>query len=310
MEIQQLRHLIAAVEHRNLLKAADKSFISQSGLSRSLKSLEQRLGVPLLLRGPKGVEPTIYGLTVLRRAKVILNEVDRSIAEVRAIEHGRIGETTFGITQNYANYLMPDLLAGLHGERPGLRVTVHTDGFLELVKMVKSEEIDFAFGLIGRIHHSDGLVIERLMANRSRVVAGAHHPLVGKADIAVEDLLGSQWAMLSSESVQRGFGLFFEARGMAVPGQMLRSNSIALIRHVVAETDALTILPQEVVQPEIDAGTLVALDCETPVEKSQIGLIFRDGGMITPQAQVVVDHIRKAVAARSAEQLPTEEAAS
>ena len=45
MEIQQLRHLLAAVETGNLLKAADKSCISQSGLSRSIKSLEQRPGI-------------------------------------------------------------------------------------------------------------------------------------------------------------------------------------------------------------------------------------------------------------------------
>lgn len=309
MEIQQLRHLIAAVEHRNLLKAADKSYISQSGLSRSLKSLEHRLGVPLLTRGPKGVEPTVYGLTVIRRAKVILNEVARSLEEVRAIEHGRIGETTFGITQNYANYLMPELLASLHAERPGLHVTVVADGFLELVKKVKAEEIDFAFGLIGRIHHSDGLTIEPLMENRSRVVAGSHHPLAGKRDISITDLAGAQWAMLSSESVQRGFGLFFETRGLPVAPQMLKSNSIALIRHVVCESDALTILPQEVVQPEIDAGALVALDCETPVERTRIGLIFRDGGLITPQAEVVVKRIRAVLAERAPDDELLEEAA-
>ena len=301
MEIQQLRHLIAAVENRNLLKAADKAYISQSGLSRSLKSLEHRLGVPLLIRGPKGVEPTVYGLSVIRRAKVILNEVARSMEEVRAIEQGRIGETNFGITQNYANYLMPDLLATLHAERPGLHVTVVTDGFLELVRKVKAEDIDFAFGLIGRIHHSDGIIIEPLMENRSRVVAGSRHPLAGKRDISIEDLADAQWAMLSSESVQRGFGLFFETHGLVVPPQMLKSNSIALIRHVVAGSDALTILPQEVVQPEIDSGSLVALDCATPVERTRIGLIFRDGGLITPQAEVVVDRIRAAVAARAAE---------
>ena len=300
MEIQQLRHLIAAVEHRNLLKAADKANISQSGLSRSIKSLEDRLGVPLLHRGPKGVELTEYGLAVLRRAKVILNEVARSVEEVRALAHGRIGETTFGVTQNYANYLMPELLAALHAERPDLRVTVVADGFLELVKKVKTEELDFAFGLIGRIHHSDGLVIEPLMENRSSVVARAGHPLAGRGEISASDLASAAWAMLSSESVQRGFGLFFEARGRAVPVQMLKCNSIAMLRHVVVETDALTILPREVVQPEIDAGTLVALDCDTPVERTRIGLIFRDGGLITPQAEVVVDRIRAVIAARAA----------
>ena len=179
-------------------------------------------------------------------------------------------------------------------------MTVLCDGFLELVKKVKTEEIDFAFGLIGRIHHSDGIVIEPLTENRSRVVAGAHHPLAGQRDISIDDLAGAQWAMLASESVQRGFGLFFETRGLAVPPQMLKSNSIAMIRHIVAESDALTILPQEVVQPEIDSGTLVALDCETPVERTRIGLIFRDGGLITPQAEVVVDRIRTAVAVRAA----------
>jgi DNA-binding transcriptional LysR family regulator len=300
MEIQQLRHLIAAVENRNLLKAADKAYISQSGMSRSLKSLEHRLGVPLLTRGPKGVEPTIYGLTVIRRAKVILNEVARSMEEVRAIESGRIGDTNFGITQNYANYLMPELLAVLHAERPGLHVTIVADGFLELVKKVKTEEIDFAFGLIGRIHHSDGIVIEPLMDNRSRVVARAGHPLAGERDISIEDLADAQWAMLSSESVQRGFGLFFETHGLPVAPQVLKSNSIALIRHVVAGSDALTILPQEVVKPEIDANRLVALDCATPVERTRIGLIFREGGLITPQAEVVVDRIRSAVAERAA----------
>ena len=299
MEIQQLRHLIAAVENRNLLKAADTAYISQSGLSRSLKSLEHRLGVQLLVRGPKGVEPTVYGLALIRRAKVILNEVARSMEEVRAIENGRIGDTTFGMTQNYANYLMPSLLADLHREKPGLRVTVISDGFLELIQKVKTEEIDFAFGLIGRIHHSDGIVIEPLMENRSRVIVGSHHPLAHKDHVSVDDLAAAQWAMLSSESVQRGFGLFFETRGMAVPPQMLKCNSIALIRHVVEASDAMTILPQDVVRPEIDSGLLVPLNCETPVGRTRIGLIFRNGGMITPQAEVVVDRIRQVVALRA-----------
>jgi DNA-binding transcriptional LysR family regulator len=80
---------------------------------------------------------------------------------------------------------------------------------------------------------------------------------------------------------------------------MLKCNSIALIRHVVEASDALTILPQDVVQPEIDAGLLVPLNCETPVGRTRIGLIFRDGGMITPQAEVVVQRIRNVVAQRA-----------
>ena len=296
MEIQQLRHLIAAVENRSLIKADNTTRISQSGISRSLKSLEDRLGVQLLRRGTKGIEPTVYGSIVIRRGKVILNELARCIEEVRAIEQGWIGEATIGITQNYANYLMPELLCALHRERPDLQISVVCDGFLELVKKVKTEEIDFAFGLIGSIHSSDGIIIEPLTKNRSRVIVGSHHPFATKATVTIDDLAAADWAMLGSESVQRGFNLFFSTRGRAVPPQMLKSNSISLIRLFVEASNVLTILPQEVVQPEIDSGLLVALRCETPVERTRIGFIFRDGGLISPQASIMIERIRAAEA--------------
>lgn len=292
MEIQQLRHLLAAVESRNLLKAADKAYISQSGLSRSIKSLENRLGVPLLIRGPKGVEPTVYGVSVLRRAKVILNEVNKAVQEVRAIEQARIGEVTFGITQNYASYLVPELLAALRRDRPNLKITVVADGFLELLELVKTEAIDFAFGLIGQIHHSDGIIIEPLRAHLSRVIVGHTHPLAKSGIASNAELESSDWAMLSSEGVQRGFGLFFESRGLNVPAQVFRSNSIALIRRLVIDTNVLTILPEQAVKDDIEAGLLVPLVCETPVAQTRVGLFFREGGMLTPQAALVIERFR------------------
>ena len=294
MEIQQLRHLMAAVEHRNLLKAADKTFISQSGLSRSIKSLEQRLGVPLLIRGPKGVEPTVYGHSVLRRAKVILNEVAKSIQEVRAIEQARVGEVTFGITPNYATYLVPQLLAELHRDRPGLRVTVITDGFVELIERVKSESIDFAFGLIGQVRRSDGIVIKAIRGHRARVMASSSHRLAQQGTCTSADLAAAEWAMLNGEGVQRSFGLFFETRGLPVPAQVLRSNSISLVRQMVKDSNVLSILPEEVVHADIEAGEIVALECETPVEQTRVGLFFREGGLLTPQAELVIDRFRRA----------------
>lgn len=293
MEIQQLKHLLAAVESGNLLKAADKSCISQSGLSRSIKSLETRLGVPLLVRGPKGVEPTIYGLSVMRRAQVILNEVAKSVDEVHAIEQGRIGEVKFGITQNYGHYLVPGLMAQIRRERPGLRFTVVADGFIELLDMVRAEELDFAFGLIGEIRRNEGIIIEPISAHRSQVFCGRSNPLAERGTATLDDLHRAQWAMLRSEGVQRSFGIFFESRGMSVPPQMLKTNNIDLIHHLLEETEMLTVLPAEVVQRSVDEGVIVPLQCETPVAQTNIGLFFREGGLMTPQAQLVIDRFRK-----------------
>jgi len=294
MEIQQLRHLLTAVETGNLLKAADKSCISQSGLSRSIKSLETRLGVQLLIRSPKGVEPTVYGLSVLRRARVILNEVSKSLDEVTAIQQARVGEVNVGITQNYAGYLVPELIAGIRRERPGIRFNVIADGFVELLEMVRTETIDFAFGLIGQIHRNDGIVIEPLRAHRSRVFCGRNHPLADAGSATLDDLHKASWAMLNSEGVQRGFGLFFETRGLSLPPQVIKTNNIDLIRHMIDESDLLTVLPAEVVDHEVKAGRIVPLECETPVAQTRIGLFYRDGGLLTPQAELVIEKFRDA----------------
>jgi DNA-binding transcriptional LysR family regulator len=294
MEIQQLKHLVAAVEAGNLLKAADDCCLSQSGLSRSIKSLETTLGVPLLIRGPKGVEPTVYGLSVIRRARMILNEVAKTRDEVKAIAQARIGEVKLGITQNYASYLVPELIAGLRRERPGLRFTIVTDGFVELLALLKTETIDFAFGLIGQIHRNDGIVIEPLRAHRSRVFCGRNHPLAGRGSATLEELHHAQWVMLNSEGVQRGFGTFFESRGMSVPGQVIRTNNVDLLRHLLDDSDLLTVLPIEVVEHEVAAGRIVPLECETPVAQTKVGLFYREGGLLTPQAQLVIDRFRHA----------------
>lgn len=294
METQQLRHLLAAVETGNLLKAAEKSFISQSGLSRSIKRLEETLGVPLLIRGPKGVEPTVYGVSVLRRARLILNEINNCQGEVRAIEEARVGEVKLGITQNYGDYLVPELIASIRRERPGMRFTIVADGFIELLELVRTETIDFAFGLIGQIRRDDGIVIEPLRAHKSQVFCGRNHPLANSGTATLENLHDAHWVMLNSEGVQRGFGLFFETRGLSVPPQVVRTNNVDLIRHLIDDSDLLTVLPAEVVAGEVADGRIVPLKCETPVGATRVGLFYREGGEMTPQAKLVIDRFRAA----------------
>jgi DNA-binding transcriptional LysR family regulator len=70
--------------------------------------------VPLLVRSGAGVAPTVYGSSVLHRANLILNEVERSVQEVRAIEEGRTGSVRVGMTQNYSHDLIPGIIAEFH----------------------------------------------------------------------------------------------------------------------------------------------------------------------------------------------------
>lgn len=295
MEVQQLRHLMAAIQYGNLLKAAEHSHISQSGLSRSIKSLETRLGVPLLVRKAKGVEPTVYGLSLLRRARVILSEVSHSVAEIRAIEQAFIGEATLGITPNYSHHLVPRVVARIAMERPGMRVTVVTAAFLDLIEKLEAGDIDFAFALLGAIEPTDAIQIRTLMESHSHVIARAGHPLASAERVDVDTLAHARWAMLNGEGFQRNFLNFFYVRGQTIPTQALKTDSIAFLKRVVMESDLLTVLPVEAVKDEIASGRLAVVACDTPAEFARVGFIFRSESLVTPQMTQLIKGICSAL---------------
>ena len=297
MEIQQLRHLIAAVQYGNLLKAADESHISQSGLSRSIKSLETRLGVPLLVRKSTGVEPTVFGLSLIRRAHVILSEAAHSVREIRAIEQAQIGDVVLGITPNYAHHLIPKVIADITVERPAVRLTVIAASFLHLIEKLKVGDIDLAFGFLGAIEDSPDVHAEEVTESYSRVIANTRHPLVRKDSVSLDDLALAHWAMLGGEGFQRNFLNFFYCRGQTIPAQALKTDSIALLKRVVMASDLLTILPEEAVGAEIANGDLVPLVCETPAEFARVGFVFRNESLVTPQMRLLVASIRSAILA-------------
>lgn len=88
MELRQLRHFVAVVDSANLSRAAERVAISQPALTRSIKNLEDLLGVELLERQPRGVAPTEAGLALYHHAQIVLNACQRLTREVRELERG------------------------------------------------------------------------------------------------------------------------------------------------------------------------------------------------------------------------------
>jgi len=294
LEIQQLRHLIAAVECGNLLKAASRCNISQSGLSRSIASLEESLGVQLLHRKPKGVEPTVFGLRVLARAHLILNEIARCTEDIRSIQACEIGDLTFGITQNYGYYAIPELVSNLNADLPGIHLTIETGGFLDLVERLKTGAIDFVFGLLGPIDDDDELVVDRMREHHSRVVGRKAHPLAMKeGEVTPTELATARWATLRSSGFQRNFTYFFTSQGLAPPVQAVRTDSLELICKTIANSDLLAVLPPDVARQQIIDESLVILDCDAPAEQTDVGVVTRKGSLVTQQRKEVLSRLEK-----------------
>ena len=293
MEIQQLRHLIAAIEHGSLLKASEACNISQSGLSRSIRALEDRIGYQLFVRMAKGVEPTVYGATLLNRARYVVAEVDRAMTELRALAKADAGEVRIGITQNYGHYFIPELVTDLTSLHPGMSVTVRSGGFLSLTEMLSRGEIDFIFGLFGDVELPESLQMEPLREHYARVVARSDHPLAALGrEVTAEELSQALWANLASVGFQDNFHRYFLSRNLETPRQVVLSDSIMLIRKAVLSQHLLATLPPNVVLDEVNNGSLTILDCDAPAEHTNVAIVSRTSYVLPAQCQLMMEAIR------------------
>jgi DNA-binding transcriptional LysR family regulator len=293
LDVQQLRFFIAAAECGNMLSAAHQCNISQSGLSRSIAHLEQRLGVQLLIRRSRGVELSIYGQKFLKRARLILNEVNNSFAELRSMDWSGMSELVVGVTQNYGHYLIPDIVLDLIQAAPDSRLVVKTGGYFDLLTDLREGALDLVFGLIGPVGEQTDICVELLREHHSRVIARRSHPLAMlRREVTPAELSAARWATLSSEGFQLNFAHYFISQKLNRPVQAVMTDSIPLIRRLVSLNDFLTVLPPGAVNMELDNGDLVILDCDAPGEETDVGLITRRASITTPQQQHLTNLIR------------------
>ena len=77
MTIQQLQYLITAAKYGSITQAAEALFVSQSSISKAIKSLEDELGIELIIRNYAGISFTADGLNFLRDSYTLMSQYDR-----------------------------------------------------------------------------------------------------------------------------------------------------------------------------------------------------------------------------------------
>src|SRR5262250_2870106 len=92
LKLRDLHVLRTAARLGSLGKAANELAISQPAVSKAITDLERLLGVRLLERGPKGVEPTMYGHALLGRSIAVFDELKQGVSDIDSLADPGTGE--------------------------------------------------------------------------------------------------------------------------------------------------------------------------------------------------------------------------
>ncbi len=159
-----LRSFVLIAEGGSFTRAAQAVGRTQSAVSMQIRRLEEMLGRPLLLRGPRGVEPTPHGAWLLERARRLLAMQDEIVASFRS--PAMAGTVRLGSPDDYALRWLPGILGRFSETHPAVEVEVTCAPSNELVERLLRGELDLTLisggneppGMVGRTLWRCGLV--------------------------------------------------------------------------------------------------------------------------------------------------------
>ena len=196
MELRHLRYFVAVAEEGSLTLAAERRLqTAQPSLSRQIRDLEREVGVPLLLRTPRGVELTDAGAVFLDYARLALAQADA--AREAARRAGKTGTDSLAIgflTGQEMNWL-PEVMRIARETLPDVHVTVTSLISPALAEALARGKLDVAF--MRPETNAPDLVFRPVRREPLVVVLPSDHPLASQPAISPRALVGETFIGVS-----------------------------------------------------------------------------------------------------------------
>lgn len=293
MDLRQLRYFVAVHEHGNLSRAAEAIPISQPALTRSIKMLEDELGVELFQRHARGAAPTPAGERFYHHARSILAECARAREDALEAQGRLSGEVTIGMGPLFASHVIDDIVSRFCSRHELVTVTALQGFFEDLVGWLDLGQIEVAFCNFPVQELPESLIFEPLFDVRTCVFVASNHPLAQTSPLSKEALGQAKWANVNQPHSLNVLDAMFMSDNLAAPHVALRTNSLTLIKSLIVDSDFVGLVPEHMMARELEAGQVTRLEVpSTPIVRNA-GLMMRRDGYHRPVVESLADEIRE-----------------
>lgn len=257
----RLMRLAVLINEGSFRKAADKLGLTQPALSQSIAQMEDEVGVQLITRSARGVEPTIYGEALYRHAKAIDSELTNAAQQIQNLVIGSAGFLLAGAVAGGGIHIVAQAAARLMKTRPSAKIVVTEEVLASaLLKQLHDRNIDVVISQ--RLSSSETRSVRaiRLLKTRKVLCVRKGHPLEGCDDI--KRFLDYPFICPPGEmGILSEIKSIFAESGLTVPSNdIVVSNSISFAKECIMTSDAFSIFSNISVRKERESNQIVCAD--------------------------------------------------
>jgi len=292
---RQIALLNALGELGNLRKAASAIHTTQPAASLLLQQLEERLGVQLFERLPRGMQPTLFGDVMIRYAQGALHEFEYAEAQIAELARGAAGMVRIGTVMGPVPTLLTRGVLAFKAQHPKVRVAIEVGTSDTLLPALIRGDFDLVLGRLPDQLDSQGLDIQLFeQGERMRIIARPGHPLANRPDTRLADLAPLTWILHPIDSpMRRQVENALKAAQLIQPLDIIETSSILATTAMLESSDMIAVVPNDVAEHYARYGMITMLPVELPLAMANLGLLTSKARPMSAAVKELLGYLKK-----------------
>ncbi|HFT2306059.1 LysR family transcriptional regulator [Providencia stuartii] len=241
MDIRSLRYFVEVVQLNGFSRAAERLFVTQPAISRSIQKLEQELGYTLLVRENDGVRLTDEGEILLSHAKQILKQFNSMNKALKEKEGPLSGILNVGLPPVIASTYFADIIMAFSRRYPQVELKILELGTHKMMEAMLNGEVETAAVMLPFDNELFDLHV--FSSDRLMLLVSEQHPLAMRNSVKFAELIDEPFIFFSedfriNELVMSACGIY--GKKTVIAG---RSSHLDLVTAMVRAGVGVTLLP-------------------------------------------------------------------
>lgn len=291
MNIETLRIFCDVVQHQSFSRGAKMNEVSQSAATQSVHRVESHFGVQLVDRSKRPFVLTPEGQATYEGFREVLELYDSVEARVRSLRMEIGGMVRVAAIYSVGLHDMSRCMQDFMRCYPKAKVRLEYLRPNKVYDAVLNAEVDL--GIVSYPAASPDLNVIPLRTEPMVVVCPPGHPLADRKTVTAEHLHGMDFVAFDRDLIiRKEIDRHLRQRSLSIR-VVMEFDNIETIKQAVQIGAGISILPEPTVQPEVNLGTLVAVNLVSPELRRPIGIIHRQRKVFTPTAAKFVEMLQQ-----------------
>lgn len=273
-------------------KASTNLYISQSAVSQSIKTLEEKLQTTLFHRSTKKVTLTHEGTLLLQHIEPAIHLIhhgENNILANRSLQQGKI---RIGASDTICKHILLPYFQQFHQDYPNINLQVTNRTSLKCVQLLKQGTVDFIITNLPNEQITSTMTIEPFYTFQDIFIAGTRFDHLRHTTLSLEDILNYPLLMLEKNTTTSQYAESIFTKHHLKLQPEVELTSIDLLVELAKINIGISLVPDYCIKHE-PMERIFPLKLHTPFPKRQLAMVTHKNVPLSVASKTFMNHIQK-----------------